>query len=273
LSTLLSSLAAPNPTSAAGSTVEEAFRSHLANLAAPAPGPAKTPANIPSLYMTLRSFWLPSSPAYFSLTASASTSRTPSEFRFLYWDPQPLVFNGIACPYCASPLANNARIRSGPIKVYDIGRQPFFVIACEYACEGAQCGRTFSSVDRSILQALPEKLREEFPAVLLHAGADLGSGANIWCWRAMGVSKDLWNLVQGCLRAGAGKDTIMQIIKGIQDGVPDEWSGQKEEAEESENEANHSQEVKQFATPRAVTEDAEGSPEASTLVAKWFCQS
>ncbi|EIN04018.1 hypothetical protein PUNSTDRAFT_146764 [Punctularia strigosozonata HHB-11173 SS5] len=261
LGSLLSSLAAPNPTSAAGTTVEDAFKAHI-NFLASSAEPGKPASHIPQLYSTMKTFWLPSTPAYFALTASASTARTPPEYRFLYWDPLPLVFNGLSCPYCASPLANRGRIQSGPIKVYDL-HKPFFVIACEYACEGAHCvaqtsneGRKFSSVDRSILQALPEKLREELPAVLLHGDTDLGSGPNVWCWRAMGASKDLWNLVRGCLRLGAGKDAIMLIIRGIQEGVPDDWFAVKHESEEdAEGEVVDSRESEPPAGPSAGTSE------------------
>lgn len=239
LHSLISSLAAPNPISTAGPSVEEAFKSHLVSLA---PQQKQGATAIPSLYSILKTFWLPSSPAYFALTASASTARTPSEHKFLYWDPQPLVFNGIACPYCSAPLMNRGRIRSGPIKIYDLGK-PFFIIACEYACKSPACahlspdGRKFSSVDLSIHRALPEKLRDEFPAHIMHSGTDLGSGPGVWNWRPMGVSKELWNMVRGCLRVGAKKDAILQVIKGIQEGVPDEfWKAEKEEEEGTEDE-------------------------------------
>lgn len=243
LHALVAALAAPNPISTMGPSVEEAFQSHLKSLA---PATNNGGSQIPTLYSILKTFWLPSSPAYFALTASASTARTPSEHRFLYWDPQPLVFNGIACPYCAVPLANRGRIASGPIKVYDLGR-PFFIIACEYGCKASpQCaasspdGRKFSSVDQSVLRALPEKLREEFPAHLVDGGNDIGCSATIWNWRAMGVSKELLNMVKGCLRLGAGRDAILQIIRGIQQGVPDEPpKPEKEEEEEPEEAINH----------------------------------
>ncbi|KAG6868352.1 hypothetical protein C0993_004576 [Termitomyces sp. T159_Od127] len=219
LGALLGALAAPNPVSAGGPSVEDAFKSHLNSLTQHQP--------IPSLYSILKTFWLPSSPAYFSLTASASTARTPSEHRFLYWDPQPLVFNGIACPSCATPLANHGRISSGPIKIYDI-EKPFFVIGCEYVCRSSSClaavpdGRKFASTDASIFRALPAKLKDEFPARLLCADADAGSGPNIWNWGALGVSLSLWNLVRACLRAGMRKEAILQLLDAVQRGVPDD---------------------------------------------------
>ncbi len=230
LHTLVSSLSAPNPLSVGGLSVEEAFKAHLASLATTNKN-AMTPM-IPTLYSLLKTFWLPMSPVYFSLTASASTSRTPSEHRFLYWDPHPLVFNGIACPACASPLVNKGRIVSGPLKIYDLGK-PFFVIGCEYVCASPVCcppntqgeGRRFASTDASILRALPPKLRDEFPARLLEgAGAtpDLGTGPEVWSWRGMGVSVALWNMARASLRAGLRKDAILGIIRGIIDGVPDE---------------------------------------------------
>lgn len=200
---------------------------------------------IPSLYSILKTFWLPSSPAYFSLTASASTARTPSEHRFLYWDPQPLVFNGIACPNCSAPLLNKGRIKTGPIKIHDIER-PFFIIGCEYVCQSPQCtsatsveGRKFASTDSSILRSLPIKLQDEFPARLMHGDADAGCGSHIWNWKALGVSLSLWNMVQGCLRAGLKKDAILHLIHAIQHGVSEDGSPKQEEEETDEQEETH----------------------------------
>ncbi|KAI0649145.1 hypothetical protein C8Q79DRAFT_949043 [Trametes meyenii] len=224
LRALVTALEAPNPVSGSGPSVEEAFKSHLISLA---PNAKNAAPSIPSLYSILKTFWLPSSPVYFSLTASASTARTPSEHRFLYWDPQPLVFNGISCPVCSSPLVNRGRISSGPIKVYDLGK-PFFVIGCEYVCGSPMClastgqqGRKFASTDASILRALPLKLKDEFPALLLQSGLDLGSGPDVWNWQGMGVSTTLWAMVRASLRAGLRKEAILDIIRAIQLGVPD----------------------------------------------------
>ena len=255
LAILLSSLAAPNPVSSAGPTVEEAFKSHLVSLA---PNPTQMQP-IPSLYSILKTFWLPSSPSYFSLTASASTARTPSEHRFLYWDPQPLVFNGIACPSCSAPLTNKGRISTGPIKIYDI-EKPFFVVGCEYICKTPQCiaatsqeGRKFASTDSSILRSLPVRLKDEFPAKLMYNDTDAGSGPNIWNWKALGVSLSLWNMVHGCLRVGLKKDVILHLIQSIQAGVPDmqdpaqgqSKEGEKKEEEEEEDEDEEMQDGEQ----------------------------
>ncbi|KAH6909279.1 hypothetical protein BKA70DRAFT_1371872 [Coprinopsis sp. MPI-PUGE-AT-0042] len=223
LSILLQALAAPNPVSAGGPSVEDAFKLHLVSLAPT----ANQVAHLPSLYSILKTFWLPSSPAYFSLTSSASNSRTPCEHRFLYWDPLPLVFNGIACPACSQPLINKGRITSGPVKIYDI-EKPFFIIGCEYVCKSMQCatpsspeGRRFASTDATILRSLPAKLKDEFPAKLLHDGdADAGCGPNIWNWRALGVSISLWNMVLGAIRLGLKREVILHLIHSIQHGVP-----------------------------------------------------
>lgn len=269
LQTLLVSLAAPNPISTAGPSVEEAFKSHLVSLA---PNPAQKEAqSIPSLYSILKTFWLPSSPAYFSLTASASMARTSSEHRFLYWDPQPLVFNGIACPVCSTTLINRGRIRSGPMKVYDL-EKPFFIVGCEYLCKSPTCvadvppdGRKFASTDSSILRSLPARLRDEFPAYLMQGDGDLGSGANVWNWQATGVSRSLWNMVRGCLRSGLSRDAIMTIVRAIQNGVPDEQSQMEEEEEADEQDEldqeqpvpnNSTAVVAQPAAPPAVNEAA-----------------
>ncbi|KAH9945438.1 uncharacterized protein BXZ73DRAFT_38176 [Epithele typhae] len=224
LHALVQALEAPNPVSGAGPSVEEAFKSHLISLA---PNSKNAAPSIPSLYSILKTFWLPSSPVYFSLTASASTARIPSEHRFVYWDPQPLVFNGIGCPVCALPLANRGRISSGPIKVYDLGK-PFFVIGCEYVCTSPACmaqtgnqGRKYASTDATVLRALPIKLKDEFPALLLQGNPDLGSGPEIWNWQGMGVSTSLWNMVRASVRAGLRKEAILDIVRAIQVGVPD----------------------------------------------------
>ncbi|THG96200.1 hypothetical protein EW026_g5592 [Hermanssonia centrifuga] len=230
LHALVTALSSPHPVSTAGPSVEEAFKAHLVSLA---PNGKNASPAIPSLYSVLKTFWLPSSPAYFSLTASASTTRTPSEHRFLYWDPQPLVFNGIACPACSAPLVNQGRIVSGPIKIYDLGK-PFFIIGCEYACRSQVClppgtpgdGRKFASTDVSILRSLPPKLRDEFPARLIqNAGPtpDLGSAADVWSWRGMGISSALWNMVRACLRHGLQKDAVLNIVQNVVDGTSEEF--------------------------------------------------
>ncbi|KDQ59254.1 hypothetical protein JAAARDRAFT_33977 [Jaapia argillacea MUCL 33604] len=228
LHALIVSLTAPNPLPKAGPAVEEAFKSHLVSLA---PNPQQQQATaIPSLYSILKTFWLPCSPAYFSMTASGSTARTPSEHRFLYWDPQPLVFNGIACPHCSAPLINKGRIKSGPIKVYDLNK-PFFIIGCEYVCKSHICapvspdGRKFASTDSSVLRSLPSILADEFPAHLLQGAGDAGCGPAVWNWKAMGVSKALWNMVRGCLMAGLKKDAILSVVRVIQYGVMDGQNG------------------------------------------------
>ncbi|KAI0090268.1 hypothetical protein BDY19DRAFT_939299 [Irpex rosettiformis] len=227
---LVTALHAPNPLSAAGINVEDAFKAHLTSLT-----PTNKDANnnnISSLYSILKTFWLPTSPSYFSLTASAGTNRVPSEHRFLYWDPQPLVFNGIACPVCGTPLVNRGHITTGPIKVYDLGK-PFFIIGCEYVCRSQTCisaapggeGRKFASTDISILRALPAKLKDEFPAKLIQgAGAtpDLGSGPDVWCWRGMGVSSALWDMTRAALRSGLQKDVILGLVGAVQNGIPEE---------------------------------------------------
>jgi hypothetical protein len=240
LSTILTALSAPNPVSSAGPSVEEAFKSHLVSLA-PKPEQLKGSQTIPALYSILKTFWLPCSPTYFSLTASASTARTPSEHRFLYWDPQPLVFNGIACPNCSVPLINKGRIRSGPIKIYDL-ESPFFIIGCEYVCKNATCGasispegRKFSSTDASILRSLPPRLKDEFPAHLAQDDTGAGSGPNVWNWQAMGVSRSLWNMVRGCLKAGLGKNSILHVIRAIEGGVSDEHQRREEEEDEEDS--------------------------------------
>lgn len=237
LQSLLAALAAPNPPPGAGPTVEDAFKSHLTSLA-PSTNQAKDTHSIPSLYSILKTFWLPSSPAYLSLIASGPNSRTLSEHKFFYWDPLPLVFNGIPCSTCSSLLANRGRIKCGPIKVYDL-EKPFFIIGCEYVCKSANCianttsdGRRFASTDASIMQALPTRLKEEFPAKLLQGDSDMGSGTSVWNWHAMGVSKSLWNMVKGCLKSGMTKDAILNVINAIQNPLKDDREKQEEEEEE-----------------------------------------
>lgn len=227
LHALVNSLAAPNPLSAAGITVEDAFKAHLQSLT-PNQKEGASSNNIPTLYSILKTFWLPTSPSYFALTASGGSSRVPSEHRFLYWDPQPLVFNGIACPACSTPLINKGRISSGPIKVYDLGK-PFFIIGCEYMCRSQVClpnstggeGRRFASTDVSILRALPQKLRDEFPAQLVVGPGntpDMGPGPDVWNWRGMGVSGHLWNLVRFGVASGLQKDMVLSLVHAI--GLP-----------------------------------------------------
>jgi hypothetical protein len=233
---LLDALSTVDPESGAGTTIEESFKSHLVSLA-PSPNQVQGVQSIPQLYAMLKTFWLPCSPSYFSLTASVSSARTPSEHRFLYWDPQPLVFNGILCPSCSTPLVNRGRIRSGPIKVYDL-EKPFFIIGCDYACESALCiaqgspeGRRYASTDSSILRSLPDKLKAEFPAHLMQEEVDLGVGPDVWNWKAMGVSRALWDMVRACLRVGLGKQATLHVVRSVQSSG--EVGEQEEEEEDS----------------------------------------
>ena len=147
--------------------------------------------------------------------------------------------NGISCPVCSAHLISRGRISSGPIKVYDLG-QPFFVIGCEYVCMSPICtqatgaqGRKFASTDASILRALPAKLKDEFPALLLQGTPDLGTSPEIWDWHGMGVSTALWNMVRASLRAGLRKEAILEIIRAIQHGTSDyDYTAYKHEEEE-----------------------------------------
>jgi hypothetical protein len=226
LQSLVSSLHAPAPVSRVGLNVEESFRFHVHSLLAPQEG------SIPQLYSVLRSFWLPWSPSYFALTASSLASPTPPEHRFFYWDPLPLVFNGISCPLCAAPLLNRGCIRSAPTKVYDLGR-PFFLMGCEYVCNNLQCkgrtgteGRRFASTDPVVIRALPPVLRDELPVTLLASGA---SDPQSWNWQPIGVSKSLWAVVVACIGEGMGKEATLRVVRAAQLSTPVS-AAQKDEA-------------------------------------------
>jgi len=218
LQSLVSSLQTPNPVSRAGMNVEDSFKFHVNSLS-----PQEGTGPIPQLYSFLKTFWLPWSPTYFALTASSFTTPTAPEHRFFYWDPLPLVFNGIACPFCAVPLINRGCIRSSPTKVYDLGR-PFFLIGCEYACNNMQCkgrtgtdGRRFASTDPVVIRALPPVLRDELPVTLLTSGA---SDPQSWNWQPIGVSKSLWAVVVGCIGEGLGKEAALRIVRAAQQSFP-----------------------------------------------------
>jgi hypothetical protein len=93
---------------------------------------------------------------------------------------------------------------------------PFFVIGCAYACAN---GHAYASTDAAVRRALPAALEREFPARLL--AGDTGVGGDVWNWQARGVSRALWNLVLGALRAGLGRDVILQLVRDVQHGVPE----------------------------------------------------
>ncbi|CAK5268875.1 unnamed protein product [Mycena citricolor] len=224
LQALIAALDPPDPGSSTVS-IEDAFKSHLGSLAPPS---SASPTNAtPTLYSILRTFWLPTSPSYFSLTASAS-SRMLSPHRFLYWDPQPLVFNGLACPTCAAALVNHGRIRSGPLAVHDL-TGPFYIIGCSYVCAS---NHVFASTDPSIRRVLPPALADEFPARL--GEQDVGVGADIWNWTSRGVSRELWNLVVSALRCGMKKSFILRMVRETRRGVKD-----TEEEEEQHDARGH----------------------------------
>ena len=253
LQSLVSSLHAPAPVSRVGMNVEESFKVHLTSLFAPQEGP--------QLYSFLRSFWLPWSPSYFTLTASSLASPTPPEHRFFYWDPLSLVFNGIACPLCAAPLLNRGCIRSAPTKVYDLGR-PFFLIGCEYTCNNLQCkgrtgteGRRFASTDPVVIRALPPVLRDELPVTLLASGA---SDPQSWNWQPIGVSKSLWAVVVGCIGEGLGKEATLRVVRAAQQSSPGPAAQKDEAATEGSSE---DMELQHPSDAMHVDEPAHDTPE------------
>ena len=255
LQSLVSSLHAPAPVSRVGINVEESFKFHVNSLFAPQEGP------IPQLYSLLRSFWLPWSPSYFALTASSLASPTPPEHRFFYWDPLPLVFNGISCPFCAAPLLNRGCIRSAPTKVYDLGR-PFFLIGCEYVCNNLQCkgrsgteGRRFASTDPVVIRALPPVLRDELPVTLLASGA---SDPQTWNWQPIGVSKSLWAVVVGCIGEGMGKEATLRVVRAAQQSSPVPAT-QKDDA--AAEESSDDMELQHPSDAMHVDEPAHDTPE------------
>ena len=259
LQSLVSSLHAPAPISRVGMNVEDSFKFHVNSLFAPQEGP------IPQLYSLLRSFWLPHSPPYFALTASSLASPTPPEHRFFYWDPLPLVFNGISCPLCATPLLNRGCIRSAPTKVYDLGR-PFFLIGCEYTCNNLQCkgrsgteGRRFASTDPVVIRALPPVLRDELPVALLPSG---GSDPQSWNWQPIGVSKSLWAVVVGCIGEGLGKEATLRVVRAAQQSSPVP-AAQKDEA--ATEESSEDMEMQHPSDAMHVDEPAHDTPEVRNL--------
>ncbi|KAJ7746247.1 hypothetical protein B0H16DRAFT_1556757 [Mycena metata] len=267
------------PSGMAGLSVEDAFKSHLGSLAPPptssasssagGSAPSPQPQTIPSLYSLLKTFWLPSSPNYFALTASSNKNNTTH--RFFYWDPQPLVFNGIACPSCGSPLSNRGRIRSGPLTVYDL-TSPFYIIGCAYVCAN---NHVHASTDASVRRALPAALEREFPARLLDG--DTGVAPDVWNWQVRGVSRALWNLVQGALHAGLAPDVILRLVRDVQHGVPEPVpmkeeeppapAAQMEEEEESAEEAAEGQREAADVVMAPPTESAADSSAASVALA------
>ncbi|KAI0322557.1 hypothetical protein OF83DRAFT_1080143 [Amylostereum chailletii] len=251
---LLTALQAPNPITRAGQTVEDAFKAHMPFL--PPHTSAQAPPNV---YLSLKTFWLPSSPPYFGLTVAAPV---PAH-RFFYWDPQSIIFNGIGCPYCAQPLANRGCIRSGPLKVYDVG-SPFYIIGCEYICQSQACknngfpdGRKFSSTDPDIIRALPVVLRDELPAHLILGAAH---NAYLWNWQGAGVSKTLWTIVQSCLLQGIGKDAIVHIIRSTEEGLPGPAPHKQDDEGEEQDEENQDEERQEMEVDQAVQEPKEAPP-------------
>lgn len=186
LQSLVSALAFSDP-STAGPGLTEAFKSHVASL--PPKVAVRPGMPVPSYYSSLKSFWLPVTSSFFLLTTSSSSTRVLSNYRFLYWDPQSLLFNGIACPNCAAPLANEGHIQSGAMKVHDL-QNPFYIIGCEYSCKSDVCisaatpnGRHFASTDSAILRSLPQNLQDEFPAHLVDTPGDSRIEYNMWNWQ------------------------------------------------------------------------------------------
>jgi hypothetical protein len=259
LNILLAALDTPNSPSLTDPSVEEAFKFHLEYLT---PAPSSSVPNstngapthtIPSLYSILKTFWLPSSPSYFALATSATSAYTPSPYRFLYWDPQPLVLNGIACPACTAPLANCGCIRSGPFIIHDLAG-PFFVIGCTYVCT-ANSAHIYASTDAAVRRTLPAVLNHDFSVHLV--GGDNGVGPDVWNWQARGVSRALWNLVLGALHAGLARDMILQLVRGVQHGVP-EAVGVSDENGAAEKDVNTNTDTALIEEDESEEESAKG---------------
>lgn len=218
-------IALPWPESASLPAVEAAYIRCISSLDNPASG--NQTQNISSLYSVMKTFWLPVSPTYFALTASASNQRPLPQDRFFYWDPLPLVFNGVACPVCSEPLKNQGRIRTGPLRIHDVDK-PFYIIGCEYICLSKTCvaktsaaGRPYASTDASILRALPSALRSEFPAKLVFGDTDVGSGLPVWNleWlsaHAAGVSNAVWSMVNTAIMNGLKRDQVLAVLLSMQ---------------------------------------------------------
>lgn len=115
LVTQLSTTHAFNPTSSeqvgASQSPQQVFASHLQNLA----------STKESQYSKLQTFWLPHSHPYFAMIGNVSSApRTApfvSVYRFFYWDPFTLVFDGLRCPDCFETLRHDGLCSSGPIGV------------------------------------------------------------------------------------------------------------------------------------------------------------
>ncbi|KAJ7741056.1 hypothetical protein B0H16DRAFT_1220937, partial [Mycena metata] len=192
----------------AGLSVEDTFEAHLISLAGRAASPSSgSGSDIASLYSVLKTFWLPSCSDYLGFTASGNQSVTTH--RFFFWDPQPLVFNGVACAVCTAPLTNRGRITSGALGVYDL-TGPFYIIGCVYACTN---DHVHASTDESVRRALPQSLQGEFPALLLDN--DRCVTRDGWSSELRGVSRAVWNLVQGGLRAGLEVDIILRVVRAV----------------------------------------------------------
>lgn len=294
LHTLVAELRAfPCASAFARPSPDDVFKSHLHMLNAsprqqPTPSSMQAPAPpIPMLYLHDKTFWLPFSPPYFALTTSANTARAPLPHRFFYWDPLPLVFNGLPCPLCAHPLSNGGRIKSGPIKVYDL-ENPYWIIGSEYVCTFTGCpGRSepgnrdqhpkrFASTDTAILKYLPAPLRAELPAVLLsgHHGFDRGSGEDVWNGDIGGVSSVVWKLVQACLAKNMAKEDILDTLKHMQLPVSvDPDNSEMHEADEQQrhheldelSESHRSQTLSQSRPPDRPTSTSTVSMELGTV--------
>jgi hypothetical protein len=146
------------------------------------------------------------------------------------------------CPACASaPLVDNGPISSGPVRIADMDRKGFYVIACEYVCRSAVCvaavagsddaaaanangsgggsgGRTFASTDSVIMRSLPQALQDDFPA-FVHPARCTGSAREVWDWRTVGVSRALWALARSLVgRAKMGRQMLLQVLVAMQQG-------------------------------------------------------
>ncbi|PPQ80024.1 hypothetical protein CVT24_003845, partial [Panaeolus cyanescens] len=144
---------------------------------------------------------------YFRLRDAAPGQLSPEDAyneEIMLWDPQPLVKNGIPCPYCRTSLYRHDNIRR-PRRFITLTTH-IWVTGYRYRCPKCvhpKSGKntiTFRSWNPLILKALPAALSDAFSAMFTHRS---------------GIAKDVFLLMRSCLQRGLGVNQFSDVLRDL----------------------------------------------------------
>ena len=160
----------------------------------------RDPNNLPKLYNSHHSFWVPQPSPLLQCRNSLSRIE-PAMFynpRFFIWDFLPLI-DRIACPkgHCNGSLVRRGN-RERPRRVVDFN-SCYWLMGSRYQCNS--CDTSFNSWDSQLLSQLEGShpdIAAEFPAILTH-------------WS--GIDKKLFMFMSTCFSSGVGAKQFSDALR------------------------------------------------------------